>query len=774
MRPIGFRLVRRARAAWAGTLVLAVAVALASAAVLAIAAGARRTASAPDRFEASQDAGANVEVFQQDGLPRADEVGALPAVADVEVATFLMAAVLPGPEGSFAFAGTAGGIGGTLVEGRQPAPGHTDEFVATDTFATLAGTAVGSTFRFISLDQQQADQFGFNVSEPRGPTFSATLVGIVSGYGDGDPSKAMDPIVVFPGALIIERPIPVRSSVMAVTLRDGSTVEDLRAQLAALANPEQFTADVIQKVSDDVRTAVGAQATALWLLAAGAAVAELAALGQIASRRARLSEAEQAGLAAIGMTGRQIAAESIAHGAAPVVLGALLAAALAPLLSGLFPTGFARRIDPTSGLRFDPLVSTAGAFALALALVLWVAVALVLFGRRRPSPGRVGVAARLASSLPRPAIATGVRFAFSRSRSDRGLALGSLLGVAAASAAVVGALTFGASLDRLVREPDRFGDPFTVRFGDAGQTVPSEALQASIAAHPDVIGMSLITSGQALVGDVGVGVTAVERRRGPLPLRALEGELPAAPDEVAFGRLTARALGLSVGDDVVLAGPSGPQAFRVSGLAVIPSLGGVDGVGHDALVTLDGMRRLDPDALGIGVGIVMRPGWTLATVRRLAAQLGLEEQLGQPVLPTPVANLDRVSGVPYLLVGLVSALGALTIAHALLVSARNRRKDVAVLGALGADRRWLSTVVHWQAISFTVVPLVAGVPIGMLVGRQIFRLLADRVGVAPEATAPLRAIVLVLLAALALANLAALVPARRARRLDAAALLHTR
>lgn len=757
-----FRLRRRARAAWWSTFALSVAVVLAGAVVLAIAAGARRTASAPDRFAASRDGGADVEVFQMAGSPRTDELTALPAVAGLEAATFMMATVEPGPEDGFAFAGSALGIGGTLAEGRLPDPGRVDEFVATDTFATRVGARVGSTFRFVSLDQQQADEYGLVLGDPRGPSFAATLVGIVTGYGDGDPSRAMDPIVVFPRLLIDEQPVPVRSSVIAVRLRAGSTIDDLRAQLATLPQPEQFTASTVQEVSDEVRTAVSAQATALWLLAAGAAAAALGALGQIASRRARLSEAEHASLGALGMTDRQIRVESIVHGAAPVIVGALLATAVAPLLSGVFPTGFARRIDPTRGIRVDVWAVSVGGLVLAGALAGWVAVSLVAFGRNGVDPARVGIAGRVASWLPRPAVATGVRFAFTRNRDDRGSGLGSLIGVAAVGAAVVGALTFGASLDRLVREPDRFGDPFTVRFGDAGATVPSDELQQAIADHPDVLGMSLLTSGQVLVGDVGVGLVAVERVRGPLPLRALEGRLPEAPDEVAFGRLTARDLHLSVGDDVELAGPTGSRVFRVSGLTVVPGLGGVDGVGRDALVTLGGMRRLDPEAQAVGVGIVMRPGWTRAAVQRLADDVGLDAELGQPVLPPPIANLDRVRGVPYLLVALSSVLGALTVSHALVVSARNRRKDVAVLGALGADGRWLRTVVHWQAMACTMVPLVAGIPVGIIAGREVFRVLADRVGVVPDATVPTAAVVLVAASAVVLANVAALLPARDA------------
>jgi predicted lysophospholipase L1 biosynthesis ABC-type transport system permease subunit len=94
-----------------------------------------------------------------------------------------------------------------------------------------------------------------------------------------------------------------------------------------------------------------------------------------------------------------------------------------------------------------------------------------------------------------------------------------------------------------------------------------------------------------------------------------------------------------------------------------------------------------------------------------------------------------------------------------------------VLRAIGADRRWISRAVHWQATLLTALPLLFGIPIGLAVGSVVFRAFADRVGALNDPSIPLLLLFAMALALIAIANLAALVPARRARRLPAAQLL---
>jgi predicted lysophospholipase L1 biosynthesis ABC-type transport system permease subunit len=108
------------------------------------------------------------------------------------------------------------------------------------------------------------------------------------------------------------------------------------------------------------------------------------------------------------------------------------------------------------------------------------------------------------------------------------------------------------------------------------------------------------------------------------------------------------------------------------------------------------------------------------------------------------------------------------MAHAVIVSIQSRRRDLAVLRALGGDRRWISRAVHWQATVLIGVPLVLGVPLGLIAGSVVFRSFADRVGAVPDPVLPFVLIVGAMLSLVALANLCAFVPARHARRLSTA------
>lgn len=133
--------------------------------------------------------------------------------------------------------------------------------------------------------------------------------------------------------------------------------------------------------------------------------------------------------------------------------------------------------------------------------------------------------------------------------------------------------------------------------------------------------------------------------------------------------------------------------------------------------------------------------------------------------------MARIRSIPFLLAGLVALLAVLTVVHVMLTSVRNRRRDVAVLRALGADGPWVSRAVHWQATTFSLVPLAIGVPLELSAGRGVFDAFVDRVGAVPDASFPFLLLTVVVAGFVVLANAVAALPARRTRRLEPAALL---
>ena len=77
------------------------------------------------------------------------------------------------------------------------------------------------------------------------------------------------------------------------------------------------------------------------------------------------------------------------------------------------------------------------------------------------------------------------------------------------------------------------------------------------------------------------------------------------------------------------------------------------------------------------------------------------------------------------LAGFLVLLGLGAVAHTLASGARRRARDVAVLRALGLTPRQAGACVAWQATTIGVIAIALGVPLGVLVGRQVWRLVAD-------------------------------------------------
>ena len=763
VRAVAYRMRRVLRARRRATLTQGLIVAVVTGVVLAFAAGAARTSSAPDRYTGAS-AGFDGEVQQESGRPRTSEVAALPGVSSVEAVTFVFAdLVKPGEttQGSEAdaavFAGSHRAVGSRLVAGRDPDPQSRTEFVATRSFIEANGVAVGARFDLMTISQEQADLAGFETASAR-RRLEAVLVGVVDGPAELDDPT---PLAVLPTSLLDDPGIGVATTIMSVRLRPGTDLDAFRLSLDSLPDGDSLRLEPSELVTSEVRTAVEGQALGLWVLTAVAAVAALVVLGQLITREVRLPADEAPRLEAVGLSRSQLLAEQVGRAAIPILAGTILGVALATVLSPAFPTGFVRRIEPHPGVRFDgPVLALAGA-GLLVALMAWIVAALVV-ARPAARAGRASPLVEAVAGRSGGAFSTGFRFAFTRSTRDRGSIRGTVTGMLVTAALLVGAVVFGASLGRLVSDGGRFGYNFDLGFGSGGDIVPDD-VRASLEGDPDIAALTLYARGQGRVGAVTLGLAGMEPVKGDVAPRMLTGRPPASGDEIALGRLVANELDAEVGTKLNVRGTGRARAFRVTGLAVVPAIEGLDGVGQDAVVTLEGLARVDPAAQPSAAAITLREGAPAGTADRL--------DLGAFTRPAVIVNLARVRSIPYVLAWLVGALLVLTVVHVMVTSVRNRRRDIAVLRSLGADGHWITKAVHWQATTFSLVPLALGAPLGLIAGRLLFRAFADAVGTVPGASVPYVLYAAVTAAIVALANAVAVVPARRARRLAPAPLL---
>jgi hypothetical protein len=304
---------------------------------------------------------------------------------------------------------------------------------------------------------------------------------------------------------------------------------------------------------------------------------------------------------------------------------------------------------------------------------------------------------------------------------------------------------------------------------------------------PDVSAVSVGAAGQGALFQVGRGRSsatmngvAVDPVKGSIEPKLLSGRIPEGAGEIALGTKSMQAVGARLGSivPVELVGINRPVNLRLVGEVVLPFDDSVTGVGEGLWTTTAAMTKLIAGAFGDAEGpndealVRLKPG-----VDRAAATKRLTKRFSQGdlqlIVPRTIRGLGRMSNLPVALAALLAALAAGTLAHMLATSIRRRRRDLAILKTIGFSRGQLRSAVGWQSMVFVSVALAISVPLGIIVGRWTWNLIARYGGFAGEPAVPTLQITLVGLSALITAALLAMLPARAAARTPPALVLRT-
>jgi len=201
----------------------------------------------------------------------------------------------------------------------------------------------------------------------------------------------------------------------------------------------------------------------------------------------------------------------------------------------------------------------------------------------------------------------------------------------------------------------------------------------------------------------------------------------------------------------------GTRRFRIVGTAAFPILDYTD-YDNGIWLTLEGLSGMRITQGNGVILITLTPGADTPDKREELVDLGFGFDNR---VPAKVANLEEASAFPEALAGFLAVLGIVTMGHALASSPRRRRRELAVLRTLGFVRRqvWATLVV--QATAVSVVGLVVGLPVGIAAGRSVWGLVATGLSVVRRPVVPV-SVLLVVPAAIVVANLLAVLPARRA------------
>jgi hypothetical protein len=191
---------------------------------------------------------------------------------------------------------------------------------------------------------------------------------------------------------------------------------------------------------------------------------------------------------------------------------------------------------------------------------------------------------------------------------------------------------------------------------------------------------------------------------------------------------------------------------------------------------------LPPAATRRVLGPVLEFGWAGPRLRAgLAARIAaanpdgtpggtyrLRSQRGRPSW-TPGRDAGQMGRQPLALAG----AAVLSLGLALLSSVRQRRRELALLKALGLTRGQVRSAVGWQASVILVLAAAAGLPLGVACGRWAWTGFAGWLGVVPVTVVPLTALLAGGVALLAVGNALTSVPAAIAARTRPAVLLRS-
>ena len=683
-----------------------------------------------------------------------------------------------------------------LVAGRMPDPSSPDEVLASFNLQRDNGVHVGTVLRMRMYAASQSEAVNQSVGAgpaPTGPFVSFHVVGLEAAvYEFRAGTTPLYDIYTTPAFARTVLPKTTSGFVYLVKLRHGAADVDAFKNYVKSLGVSTFTDVSTPEVL--VANSIHPQAVGWWLLAALAALAGAAVVGQALSRTRRVESDEFPILRALGLGRRGLVALGMASTLLVGLVGAAGALAFAFVLSPLAPVGDARLAESSSGLHFDGPVLLLGAAAtvvVVLALGVWPALRSargLAEAARRARPSAV-VRIVVAAGAP-PAMVVGVRNAVERGSGTASAPIATaLLGAALAVAALCGTAVFGSSLAHLDATPSLFGDTYQVIIYGTPSTSSTASPQADqrqvvrgLERHNEIDRITVATGAPISIDGVAVQGAAFTAVRGLPLLVAITGRLPARPGEIALGSSTMRLVGTHAGAVVpVRFGSPGGQArtvpFRVVGTAALPTgVGdGEVGLGTGAVLTLGGYEQAacpHGTAHAKCVGSILGSTAVLASATPGRSGHAAIEHIisadqnydGAPITPTTLVNFGEAVDFPLILGLILAIFGAATLAHLLIVSVGRRRREMGLLKALGFVSRQVGATVYWQATTVTLVGLVVGVPIGLALGRVVWRAFALNVGVVPDPVVDLWVIaglaVAVLMGALVLAIGPALAAAR--------------
>ncbi|HVB71245.1 MAG TPA: FtsX-like permease family protein [Acidimicrobiales bacterium] len=608
-------------------------------------------------------------------------------------------------------------------------------------------------------------------------------------------------------------PDQLTPALYGIQLKNGprglATVE--RQLIGLVPRGDIYEFHVTSTVTHEVELAIKPESVALGAFGAIAALACLVLVAQAISRLIRRGDQDRRVMRALGASPRASVIEGVVGALAAVGTGTVLALGVAVLLSPLAPLGPVRAVFPDRGFNADATVLGVGAAVLLVGLSLFTLVRSlreVQRGSARPSL-LAGRGAHLSERAPvtlLPVAATvGIHFAVDPGRGRATVPVRSVIGgTILAVAMVVATLTFASGFSTLISRPPLYGWNWNYLLNPSNNVPP--AAIAALSHDPSVAAWSGADYTDIEIDNHEVPIL-MQRVGAKVTPPTLSGHGLRTRHQIVMGAATLALLHKKVGDsvEVSLGSPKNkgyylaPTKLTIVGTATLPAVGYASFVaehtamGTGALLPVNfshinfSSGGSDPNLNGPELVFVRtRTGVSAAVARagldrvaRVANQVLNHDKhsVGNSVSvlgvlrPVQIVNYRSVGSTPVLLATGLALGGILALGVTLASSVRRRRRDLALLKTLGFTHRQLSSAIAWQASTTAGVGVLLGVPLGVLIGRELWTLFARSINAVPDPTVPALSVLLVAAGALAFANVVAALPGRSAARTSAALVL---
>ena len=474
------------------------------------------------------------------------------------------------------------------------------------------------------------------------------------------------------------------------------------------------------------------------------------------------------------------------------IVVALVIGVVVTTLAAIGPARRASRVSPMEALRADASGGDdrPGRGRIALGLLALVAgaagIALGLAGAGpQPAAAAGGGAALaflgvalLAPLLSRPAVALlgalpsrrGVPGRLARNNAGdnpkrtASTASALMIGVALVSFVSIFAASASASVNALFA--DQLGADFIVTqagFGPGG--IPA-GLPEDLAAADDLGAVTPVANTFVEVDDTVEAMAAVDGAEAAslIQFDVSEGRIEDLAGGVMVHRDRAEADGLAVGDQIDVTFGDGAATLPVAGIFESRDL-----IGADLVTDLATFEQVGAESTVVLVLADAADGVDAAaartTVDRVADDyVGVQVQDQAELAQTSRNSVDMILNVIIGLLALALVIALIGIVNTLALSVFERTREIGLLRAVGMTRSQVRSMIRWESVIVAVFGAALGVAVGSLFGWALVTASADQ-GLQVLEFPATRLVVYVVVAGVA-GVLAAVLPARRAARLD--------